>query len=93
VAFYTSTGNYPGVPTYSTRRKKDPALVALGEAIQRLRNASGLSQEHLALVAEVDRSYMSGVERGVSNVTVLNLIKIATAMGVPASDLMEQAGL
>ena len=81
------------MPTYSANRKKAPALVALGEAIQRIRNANGMSQEELALVAEVDRSYMSGVERGASNVTVLNLVKIAGALNVSASNVLEKAGL
>jgi transcriptional regulator with XRE-family HTH domain len=81
------------VPTYSSTRKKAPTLIALGEAIQRIRTASGLSQEELAHAAEVDRSYMSGVERGASNVTVLNLVKIAGALNVPASEVLAQAGL
>jgi transcriptional regulator with XRE-family HTH domain len=81
------------VPSYSSSRKKDPALIALGDAIQRIRSASRISQEQLALQAGVDRSYMGGVERGESNVTVLNLVKIASALRVPASEILEQAGL
>ena len=81
------------MPSYSSSRKKDPALVELGEAIQRIRIANRVSQERLALDAGVDRSYMGGVERDDSNVTVLNLLKIACALNVSASDILVQAGL
>lgn len=42
----------------------DPVLIALGAAIRRARTGGGLSQEALAVDAEVDRSYMGGIERG-----------------------------
>lgn len=81
------------MPTVSRRHSKQPALVALGEAIRRVRAASGMSQEELALRTEIDRSYMGGIERGESNVTVLNLARIAGEMGLTASELLAQAGL
>jgi len=81
------------VPTYSRRNRGQSALIALGEAIKRVRIACGFSQEELALRVEIDRSYMGGIERGESNVTVLNLVKIAGALGMDASDLLSQAGL
>jgi len=65
----------------------------VGEAIGCVRIANGVSQEELALRVEIDRSYMGGIERGESNVTILNLVKIAGAMGLTASELLEQAGL
>lgn len=81
------------MPTYSRRNRGQSALIALGEAIKRVRIACGFSQEELALRVEIDRSYMGGIERGESNVTVLNLVKIAGALGMDASDLLSQAGL
>jgi transcriptional regulator with XRE-family HTH domain len=93
VAFYPSRGNDSWVPTYSRRNRGQSALIALGEAIKRVRIACGFSQEELALRVEIDRSYMGGIERGESNVTVLNLVKIAGALGMDASDLLSQAGL
>lgn len=52
-----------------------------------------MSQETLALHAEVDRSYLGRVERGDNNVAVLTLIRIAKALGVTVVELMEKAGL
>jgi transcriptional regulator with XRE-family HTH domain len=52
-----------------------------------------MSQESLALLAEVDRSYLGRVERGDNNVAVLTLIRIAKALDVTTVELMKQAGL
>jgi len=72
---------------------RDPVLVALGAAIRRLRLAQSVSQERLALIAEVDRSYMGRIERGDNAVAVLTLVKVAAALGTTASELMARAGL
>ena len=81
-----------GVPNPS-RRRQDAALVALGEAIRRIRVSKGISQEKLALLAEVDRSYLGRVERGDNNVTVLTLRKLAKALGVSLANLIREGGL
>ena len=69
----------------------DPVLVALGAAIRRARSAKGLSQEALAVDADLDRSYMGGIERGEHNLTLMNLVKIAGALKVRASKLFEES--
>ena len=46
----------------------------------------------LADLAHLDRSYMSSVERGLRNVSVLNVARIATALEVPLSDLLYLLG-
>ena len=58
-----------------------------------MREARSISQERLALEAEVDRSYVGRIERGDNAVAVLTLVKLASVLGVSASALMEQAGL
>ncbi len=60
--------------------KKNKYLIELGEHIRDARKAKGLSQEQLALQAEIDRSYVGGIERGERNVSFLNLVKIATCL-------------
>lgn len=60
--------------------KKDKHLIKLGNQIRELRKAKGLSQEQFALKAEVDRSYVGGIERGERNVSFLTLIKIADCL-------------
>lgn len=69
------------------------ALVALGDAIRLARAQAGISQEELAVNAEADRSYMGGIERGEHNLTVMNLKRIADALNLKPSALLNSAGL
>jgi len=70
-------------------RVKQTLLVQLGANIRSLREQQGLSQEQLALIAELDRTYIGGVERGERNIAVLNLCRIALALKVSPSRLLE----
>ncbi len=81
-----------GVPNL-TQQRQHPALIALGEAIRRVRRKQEISQEKLALMAGVDRSYVGRVERGDNNVAVLTLLKLAQALDVSLKDLMKEAKL
>lgn len=76
-----------------TQSRRDPALEALGEVIRTTRLAQSVSQEALALMAGVDRSYVGRIERGDNNVAVLTLLKLAAALGLSASALLRRAGL
>lgn len=76
-----------------SRNRQDPSLIALGEAIRRVRLSKGISQEKLALLAEVDRSYVGRVERGDNNVAVLTLLRLAHALGISLAVLMREARL
>lgn len=80
------------VPNLSQHRQAPP-LAALGGTIRRLRKSRGISQEKLALMADVDTSYVGRVERGDNNVAILTLIKIAEALEITLSELMTEAGL
>jgi len=55
---------------------------AFGETLRYLRKKRGLSQESLAMVSELDRSYIGGIERGERNISLLNIIRIANALGI-----------
>ncbi|OIR08993.1 HTH-type transcriptional regulator SinR [mine drainage metagenome] len=59
----------------------------LGDNVKALRLVQGLSQEALALEAGLDRTYISQIERGVSNPSVLVLLKIAAVLKAEVSDL------
>ena len=61
----------------------------MGRNVLRFREELGLSQEELAFEAGIHRTYISGVERGVRNPTVLVLARIASALKVHPSDLLE----
>lgn len=62
-------------------------LINFGLRLKSLRLASGLSQEQLAMLAQLDRTYISGIERGVRNVGVINIFRIAQALKVPPAEL------
>lgn len=64
-------------------------LVEFGLHIKRLRIERSLSQEQLGLIAELDRTYISGIERGVRNLSLTNVFKIARALNVPTAQLFE----
>ena len=76
----------------SPKHAGNETLVALGHAIRTERLTLGLSQEALAIDAEHDRSYMGGVERGEHNLTLMGLSKIAGALNLKPSDLLQRAG-
>lgn len=62
----------------------------VGRNLQRFRKERGLSQEALAFDCGLHRTYISGVERGVRNPTIVVLERIAVALKVPASILLEE---
>jgi transcriptional regulator with XRE-family HTH domain len=64
-------------------------LVRFGRRIQELRKAKGLSQEEFADKCGLDRTYISGIERGKRNVGLENVRVLAKALGVTLSQLFE----
>lgn len=80
------------VTNVSTKRR-EPPLLAIGSAIKALRKARGFTQEGLAAAANLNLSYLSAVERGDNNPTLMTLLSIATALGVTIEQLMALAGL
>lgn len=64
-------------------------LEIVGKTIRQLREAIGISQEELAYRASLHRTYIGGVERGERNLGVENLIRIARALEVSPTALLE----
>lgn len=64
---------------------------AVGAAVRDLRHERGVSQERLGELADLDRTYISGVERGVRNPTITSLARIAGALDTPLSSLVALA--
>ncbi len=62
----------------------------VGLNVRTVRERVGLSQEALAHAAEVDRTYVSGIERGRRNPTVVVLDRIARVLGVHIVDLVSE---
>jgi transcriptional regulator with XRE-family HTH domain len=62
----------------------------VGHNVRRLRELRRWSQEDLGFEAGLHRTYISGVERGVRNPTILVLSQIAKALNVPAAFLLDE---
>lgn len=62
--------------------------ITLGARIRDLRNALNISQEELAERAGLHRTYVGAVERGERNISLDNILALASALGVTASDLL-----
>ncbi len=65
----------------------DPFLSAFGSHLRSLRKKAGLSQEETADRAGIHVTYLSGVERGLRNLSIRNVRRLAQALGVPTKDL------
>jgi transcriptional regulator with XRE-family HTH domain len=64
-------------------------LEKFGERVRELRNNAGLSQEKFAELAGLHRTYISGIERGERNVSLINIASIANALNISMSELLE----
>lgn len=64
-------------------------LRRFGSHVRELRTRAGLSQEDLADLVGIHRTYIGGVERGERNVGLLNLLRLARALRVSPSVLLE----
>ena len=69
--------------------KRDPILFAFGQSVAKHREAKGLTQEALAAKADLDRTYLSDIERGKRNPGIQNVIRLAKALGVKTAKLTE----
>jgi len=76
------------VPRPARKPALDPHLKAIGQRIRQLRESRKISQDMFADLAGIDRSYMSGIERGVRNFGILHLFIIAKTLKVKPQDLL-----
>lgn len=66
---------------------EESAKALFGTRLRELRQDKGLSQEALALACGLDRTYIGGVERGERNISLVNIHRIAQALGVSVRKL------
>jgi len=66
---------------------RSEVLRAFGQLIRQRRQALGISQEELGYRAGLDRTYVSGLERGVRNPSLTALVNLARGFGISVSDL------
>jgi transcriptional regulator with XRE-family HTH domain len=61
----------------------------IGQRIKGLRDVSNLSQKDLSYAADLDRSYIASVENGQRNISIVNIEKIANALGVTLKEFFD----
>lgn len=67
--------------------KKNDYQVRFGLTVRKLRNKKNLTQEELANLCDLDRTYIGSVERGERNVSLINIHKIASALNIEVKEL------
>jgi transcriptional regulator with XRE-family HTH domain len=70
------------------KAERSAILKRFGATVRARRRDVGISQEELADRAELDRTYIGGIERGERNVSVVNIVRIARALDVAPSLLL-----
>jgi len=68
---------------------KKAELILFGKTVRRIREQKGLSQEALADLCHLHRTYIGGIERGERNVGLLNLLRLSKALKILPSDLLQ----
>lgn len=63
--------------------------ILVGKRVRELRNNLSISQEELASLSELDRTYVTSVERGKRNISIVNIEKLASALGVTLKDFFD----
>ncbi|MEQ1724422.1 MAG: helix-turn-helix transcriptional regulator [Sphingopyxis sp.] len=63
----------------------------VGINVRQFRQAAGFTQEQLAFAAEIDLTYVGGIERGKRNPSVIVLARIAKALSVEPADLLQRS--
>ena len=71
-------------------QKMSELTVPFGLKVRKQRKLKNLSQEKLALLCNIDRSYMGRIERGEVNITLEKLYELAKALGLNAKDLLPE---
>ena len=64
-------------------------MLTVGRAVRQVRKNRGFSQEAFADLCGIDRSYMGCVERGESNLALVNIEKIVRALNMPLSEFFK----
>lgn len=82
-------GQAGGMPSKSSPRSLPKARARAAANIRRLRTDQGLSQEQLAEAAEFHRTYVSQLERCVTNISIDGLERLAQALGVDIVELLQ----
>lgn len=68
--------------------ERDEILHQFGETIREIRQEKGIAQEKLAHLSDIDRTYMSAIERGLKNPSLKIIFKISEGLGINPSEIL-----
>lgn len=71
---------------------RDKSLMMFGLRLKDFRLQKKMSQESLAEICNLDRTYISGLERGLRNPSLICILRVSRGLGINASDLVEGLG-
>lgn len=83
-----SINTFVNLLSHSYKMDKEPILLQFGHKVQEIRKARNLSQEQLAELAGVHRTYIGMIERAEKNITLCNIEKIAKALNIEIKELL-----
>lgn len=69
---------------------KKNILKAFGKLVKERRLALALSQEELGALSELDRTYISGIERGLRNLSLTAIVSISASLNITSSELIQE---
>jgi len=69
---------------------RDDINKAVGQAIKEERQKKNLSQEKMALLANIDRTYASALERGIKNPSIEVILKISKGLDCPSWEIVQR---
>lgn len=81
------------IPAKKAADKRNKVCTAIGKSLKAKRIAADKSQETLAFDSEVDRTYISQIERGVANPSALTLANLCYGLGITLADLFEPVNI
>jgi transcriptional regulator with XRE-family HTH domain len=67
---------------------QEPARLIFAKNLRKIRRAKGMSQEELALLTGIHRTYISSVERGMRNISIDNMERIASALETSLAEML-----
>lgn len=67
---------------------EENTLLLFGKHIKSIRLQQNISQERLASLSELDRTYISGIERGKRNISLLNIVRLAYSLQITPAELL-----
>ena len=73
----------------TVKTKSNFLLLKFGKQVRKFRLSKTLSQEDLADLADLHWTYISGIERGIRNISLRNIAKISKALEVKLKDLLD----